>query len=146
MPEEYKPSSHCNGALTQPSGLYALQARPTSQAPRASFTHFGSKAEPWISTAPLGQSQLGQVLRESVCWGHVEAACWKDIQCGRCLKTGHLTHLCRTLCGKQHFGKPCEDWKTLENMKNRTVSRPCRLETRILEYSNAEATPGTSIF
>jgi len=57
-------------------------------------------------------------------WGHVEEDCWKDMQCGRCLETGHPTHMCREIpcenCGKLHLGNPCEDWKTLENSKNRT--------------------------
>uniref|UniRef100_H3H289 Retrotransposon gag domain-containing protein n=1 Tax=Phytophthora ramorum TaxID=164328 RepID=H3H289_PHYRM len=54
-------------------------------------------------------------------WGHPEESCWKDIKCDRCQELGHPTHMCRAQpcdnCGKLHQGKPCEDWKALEDLK-----------------------------
>uniref|UniRef100_H3GWQ5 Retrotransposon gag domain-containing protein n=1 Tax=Phytophthora ramorum TaxID=164328 RepID=H3GWQ5_PHYRM len=54
-------------------------------------------------------------------WGHPEEGCWKDIKCDRCQELGHPTHMCRAQpcdnCGKLHQGKPCEDWKALEDLK-----------------------------
>ncbi|POM64949.1 Hypothetical protein PHPALM_19450, partial [Phytophthora palmivora] len=53
--------------------------------------------------------------------GHSEEDCWRDITCDRCQEKGHPSRMCRAppceVCGKLHPGKPCEDLKTLETLK-----------------------------
>ncbi|KAK1932281.1 hypothetical protein P3T76_012275 [Phytophthora citrophthora] len=53
--------------------------------------------------------------------GHSEEDCWRDITCDRCQEKGHPSRMCRVppceVCGRVHLGKPCEDLKTLEALK-----------------------------
>lgn len=81
--------------------------------------------------------------------GHSADNCWKDIICDRCGEKGHPSRRCFTTpcgtCGKFHRGKPCEDMKTFQELKELArqgslQGLPEHLRNKLLKVG--EANPG----
>ncbi|POM59423.1 hypothetical protein PHPALM_31854 [Phytophthora palmivora] len=87
--------------------------------------------------SPSGSSGQGFHQTRPEKGGQSEEDCWRDITCDRCQKKGHPSRMCRAppcvVCGKLHPGKPCEDLKTLEALKQGALKdMPNHLRERLL--------------